>query len=129
MFYADVPPHHWLLIGSWARRENDAYSDLDVVLCRREAQHQYFTDTLFSLRKYAAASGGVLDLFEDQPEQHRVQNVWIPELALDAGVEYYRQLIAGGVVMTTPHFMRVLAMAVNRGRIVGMRPQQGDADG
>lgn len=126
MFYADVPEHHWLLIGSWATRTNDAYSDLDVVLCRREAQHPYFTDTLASFKKYAAAAGGVLDLFEDQPDRHRVQNVWIPELALDAGPEYYRQLIAGGIVMDTPHFMRVLATAVNRGRIFGVRPQHGD---
>lgn len=119
-FYADVPDHQWLMIGSQARQTATPKSDFDVVLrgvSRADLEHPYFSDLLARLRPHDAAGCGVLDLFLDMPERHRLENVFHPELAIDAGEQVYQRAFEGSIPMTPQHFMRALAFFAQRGRV------------
>lgn len=123
MFYTNVPVHQWVMIGSQADRTADIHSDFDVVLVGPswpDLEHPFFSGFLEKLRVFGTEQGGVLDLFLDIPEEHRLESVWSDmdgkHRTIDAGADLRHAILSAGVEMQPNHFMRALQHFTRRGR-------------
>ena len=98
-FYAGVPRHRFLLLGSHAWGRPDERSDVDVVICvEGDRDHPYFQDLVRSLGP-AMPPEGRLDLMWDEPERHRFTGV-AGHTAIDPGPEYYAAMKAAAREIT-----------------------------
>jgi len=94
-FYTDVPHHEWKIFGSYADGEPNASSDFDVILCgvnRKDLEDvPYFADLMPKLLALSVDRGKSLDLFIDDPGEHRLLSAF-SERSIDGGEDVYRAI-------------------------------------
>lgn len=128
MFYADVPTHRFLLIGSRAWGGADEFSDLDVVIsgpAPEDLDHPYFQNLVRTLEPGSVARGGRLDLFYDDPANHRFVGIYTgAATAIAPGRDAYRAMVAEAREISIFDLARMAATAAEEGTAPALAPGQ-----